>query len=131
MQVKFYNPAKTQKKSMTAGNRKGEDSYVVCDYCYMSGHLRDECYCIHGYPSLRKLFGKPRSSVIANVTASGTTVLNCIDGDYVIADVQSTAPANLQLFEGRCRQLIQMLQKMSDTKTSGLPTPSNSKNSGN
>lgn len=42
----------------------------------MPGHMKDRCYCIHGYPTWHKLFGKPktkpkflasRNSVVANV----------------------------------------------------------------
>ncbi|WOH03984.1 hypothetical protein DCAR_0623389 [Daucus carota subsp. sativus] len=55
--------------------KKGGDA-VVCDFCHMPGHLKDKCYCIHGYPSWHRLFGKPkpkpknagqRNSVVENV----------------------------------------------------------------
>lgn len=40
-------PAKPQNK-FTA--KKSFES-VICDFCHMSRHLKDKCYCIHGYPS--------------------------------------------------------------------------------
>lgn len=59
--------------------RKNNDSSNVCDYCHVSGQLKDKCYCIHGYLSWHKLFGKPkpkpkfmtsRNSVVANVSST-------------------------------------------------------------
>lgn len=52
----------------------------------MSGHLRANCFCIHGYPSWHRLFGKPKpkpkllhqkGSVVANVShANEDTMLD-------------------------------------------------------
>lgn len=97
---------------------------MVCDYCHMTRHLKNICYCIHGYPSWHKLFGKPKpqprfikekGSLIANVTTSDAGIFS--DGDSVSSGMQSGFTDNVQLSEGQCRQLIQMLQKnMSDIK---------------
>ncbi|XP_074352914.1 uncharacterized protein LOC141692072 [Apium graveolens] len=78
MMVKAYPNNKAQgTNNISYGVKKGPESSVVCDYCHMTGHLRDKCYCIHGYPSWHKLFGKPkpkpkflkeRNSVVASVS---------------------------------------------------------------
>lgn len=52
---------------------------MVCDFCHMAKNLREKCYCIHGYPSWHRLFGKPkpkpkvmtsRGAVVANITSN-------------------------------------------------------------
>lgn len=79
MNVKASYGSKPQNK----GSKKSGDSSVICDYCHMSGHLKNKCYCIHGYPSWHKLYGKPkrkskflagRTSVVANVTQTSPDV---------------------------------------------------------
>lgn len=42
------------------GNRKsGNESQVVREVCHLTGDTKEKCYCIHGYPSWHKFFGKP------------------------------------------------------------------------
>ncbi|XP_074377150.1 uncharacterized protein LOC141718671 [Apium graveolens] len=36
------------------------DSSIICEYCQMSGHLKDKCFCVVGYPSWHRLYGKPK-----------------------------------------------------------------------
>lgn len=81
MEVKQYSSVKTPNKNLPTPNRKGTYSSIVCDYCHMTGHVIERCYCIHGYPTWQKLFGKPkpkprflkeRSSVVANVSTTST-----------------------------------------------------------
>lgn len=52
MNLRISKPSKLVKRS--------PDSTVLCDFCYMSGHLKYKCYYIHGYPSWYRLFGKPK-----------------------------------------------------------------------
>lgn len=77
----------------------------------MPGHLRDKCYCIHGFPAWHKMFGKPkpkpkllspRGSVVASVVHDSSNTVS--------AGLQSSSDG-LNLSEGQCRQLITMLQK--------------------
>lgn len=123
MAVKSNYPTKQPRGGQNAF-KKTNDSSVVCDYCHMSGHLRDKCYCIHGYPSWHKLFGKPkpkpkfltnRNSVVANVTSVGSG----LDNVTTSAGLQlSQADNGLNLSEGQCHQLINMLQKNLSTAKS-------------
>lgn len=32
-------------------SKKNSNSHMYCDYCNWTGHTRDRCYKIHGYPS--------------------------------------------------------------------------------
>ncbi|KAL8116037.1 hypothetical protein AgCh_022503 [Apium graveolens] len=58
MPVKSSFTSKASNKGVST--RKITDGSMVCDFCHMSGHLKEKCYCIHGYPSWHKLFGKPK-----------------------------------------------------------------------
>lgn len=122
MAVKSY-PAKSQNRF--SQNKKSTDSSVICDYCHMTGHLKEKCYCIHGYPSWHKLFGKPkpkpkyltpRNSVVASVTQVPAVTDNNMNssGESVSACLQVSHGTNLgdmNLSENQCQQIIQMLQK--------------------
>lgn len=35
-------------------------SSLLCEFCHMTGHSKDKCFCIHGYPEWHKLYGKPK-----------------------------------------------------------------------
>lgn len=99
--------------------RKSNDVSVVCDYCHMSGHLKDKCYCIHGYPSWHQLFGKPkpkpklltpRNSVVANVIQTSTENSSSTNKTMSVGSQFSTSDG-LNLSESQCKQLISMLQR--------------------
>lgn len=123
MNVHTDNAAMTVKSTARVqpkGNfqRKITYSSIICDFCHMPGHLKDKCYCIHGYPSWHKLLGKPkpkpkylstRNSVIANVTQFAPSVVS--GSETVSAGVQMSHNESLNLSDGQCRQLIHMLQK--------------------
>lgn len=91
----------------------------------MPGHLKDNCYCIHGYPTWHKLFGKQKpkpkflttkGSVVANVTQSSAN--SGSGGDSVSTGVPLSQSDGLTLSDEQCRQLIQMLQKTMSEKSS-------------
>ena len=55
---------------MSRGNSSINMSTLVCDYCKKSGHTRDRCYKLHGYPSNPKFQKGKRTSTAANVCPS-------------------------------------------------------------
>lgn len=98
---------------------KKSDSSLICDYCHMSGHLRDKCYCIHGYPAWHRLFGKPKPNP-KYLTSSTNTVVAAVsqmptDGlagtDSVSAGLHMSDHGSLNLSDSQCHKLIQLLQK--------------------
>lgn len=123
MTVKLY-PVKPQAKSQT-NKKSSEKSSLICDFCHMSGHLKEKCYCIHGYPSWHRFFGKPkpkpknvmpRNSVVANVTQvpADSVSDNTSTGMTLSAGVQCpslTATSAMNMSDSQCQQLIQMLQQ--------------------
>lgn len=36
------------------------DPSLSCDYCHLTGHTRDKCFCLQGYPPWHKFYGKPK-----------------------------------------------------------------------
>lgn len=36
------------------------DPSLLCDFCHMQGHTRDNCFCVVGYPAWHRLYGKPK-----------------------------------------------------------------------
>lgn len=111
-------------KSQVRNNfqRKGSDSGISYEFCHMPGHVKEKCYCIHGYPSWHKLFGKPkpkpkflptRNSVVASIAQTGNST------ESVSVGLQMSSQSDLNLSESQCRQLIQMLQRtMTDSQQS-------------
>ncbi|XP_074373832.1 uncharacterized protein LOC141714199 [Apium graveolens] len=106
------------------GRRSSDIAAVVCDYCHMTGHLKDKCYCIHGYPSWHKLFGKPKpkpkllqskSAVVANVQQVSSTS-DVLDGGTVSVGLHSSVTEGMSLSDTQCQQLIHFLQKSMTVK---------------
>lgn len=119
MAVKQSGYAKPQVKTST----QKRDTYLICDFCHMTGHLKDKCYFIHGYPSWHKLFGKPKpkprlsnpkSSVMASVvqpTIPSQWSETNNDPVGLGGQAQLFSKEELNLSDGQYKQLIQLLQK--------------------
>lgn len=63
MNVKYNNLSKFKNSGTTATSQKKQLSDAIgvfCDYCQNSGHIRDKCFCLHGYPDWHRLHGKPK-----------------------------------------------------------------------
>ncbi|XP_074323717.1 uncharacterized protein LOC141660627 [Apium graveolens] len=126
MAVKSNYSGKNQQPKFNS--HKKVDSTVICDFCHISGHLKDKCYCIHDYPSWHKLFGKPkpkpkfitaRNSVVANVQTHG----NSEDTSVMVGKESVSAGlhnSGMSLTDSQCQQIIQMLQR-NMTTTVGSP----------
>lgn len=53
-----YQAGKINKRS----SQDNKDQ-LLCDFCHMTGHAKDKCYCIHGFPSWHKLYGIPSQNL--------------------------------------------------------------------
>ncbi|XP_063942380.1 uncharacterized protein LOC108207461 isoform X2 [Daucus carota subsp. sativus] len=49
------------------------ESPIYCEYCHMQGHVKDKCFCLHGYPPWHKLHGKPKPKPKHLAASSSTT----------------------------------------------------------
>lgn len=120
MAVKQYNDFGNRNSK----SKKNQDSsaVVVCDFCQASGHTKDKCFCLHGYPEWHKLFGKPkpkpksqssRGYTQANnvATNKGSSKLsgNSVEGQESGNVANSTSSAT-GFSESQCQQIMQMIQ---------------------
>ncbi|KAH0636453.1 hypothetical protein KY290_036890 [Solanum tuberosum] len=64
--------------NMIRGNSSTSRSTLFCDFCRRSGHARERCYKLHGYPPNSKFSkGKSSNSVMANMCSSETDGNDC------------------------------------------------------
>ncbi|KAL8145688.1 hypothetical protein AgCh_003726 [Apium graveolens] len=125
MNVKF-NPNFRTKGINNAGQRKTGDSAFTCDYCQMTGHSRDKCFCLHGYPEWHKMYGKPkpipRKQNAGNKSVAVAHVsLNEDKTDTSHKEHNSNATLNA-FSDTQCQQLAKMIQesiKQSQCQTHG------------
>lgn len=57
MSVKHYAQVNGRAQQSRFSNA---NSVAICDYCRMTGHLKEKYYCLHGYPSWHRLHRKPK-----------------------------------------------------------------------
>lgn len=89
----------------------------------MTGHLRATCFRIHGYSQWHRLFGEPKpkpkltyskGSIVASLvlpTESTSSGGKLTSGKGVTVGTNTSQSDNLNLTDGQCKQLIQLLQK--------------------
>lgn len=57
MNVRFSAKNKSNQKK---DEKKAVDTSLICDYCKLTGHVRDKCFALHGYPDWHRLYGQPK-----------------------------------------------------------------------
>ena len=60
MAVRAQHTSNFANKSAKSAIKKSEDFALFCDYFQLTGHTRDKCFCLHGYPDWHRLYGKPK-----------------------------------------------------------------------
>lgn len=60
MAVKPYTPNQKFDGSKAVKRESIDKSTLYCNFCKNSGHTKDTCFCVHGFPSWHRLFGKPK-----------------------------------------------------------------------
>lgn len=100
MNVKFHPPTAPNKSKQT--QRKVTDPSLHCDYCNLSGHLKEKCFALHGYPDWHRLHGQPKPKPRAP-----KRIFNAVmeTTDTVATSSGQSSP----LSDAQC-QLVQMLQ---------------------
>lgn len=87
-------------------NRKVVDSSVDCDSCKRTGHLKEKCFVLHGYPNWHSLYGQPKPKLRTNVKPKAI-----VTTDNTVTSFGMPASDNTEdLFEKQCQKLIAMLQ---------------------
>nr|XP_017219010.1 PREDICTED: uncharacterized protein LOC108196294 [Daucus carota subsp. sativus] len=98
----------TAKSKFTAKKEEKKGSDLTCDYCKMSGHTRDKCFALHGYPEWHRLHGQPKPKIRNQPNKQSTVNSAQIkpDAPESITDVKTSSA----LSETQCQQIMQMIQ---------------------
>lgn len=91
----------------------------MCDFCHMTGHTKSKCYCIHGYLSWHKLFGKPKPKPRFNSKVSSAALVTSSESSVVptVTDTGNHSLDYVSLSDGQCKQLIMYLQNSMTAST--------------
>ncbi|XP_074371895.1 uncharacterized protein LOC141712750 [Apium graveolens] len=109
MNARFiHNNNQRKSGSFRRDDRRNPDTAIECEYCHLSGHNRDKCFALHGYPEWHRLHGKPKPKIRASSTkqSAATVIIESPKTDMV----PSSTNVSDELSESQCHQLIQMLQ---------------------
>lgn len=111
-----HQPAKTPGVIKRNFSENAKD--IQCDYCHQTGHARDKCFCLHGYPQWHKMYGKPKPK--PKFLQTKTTIANAVqvDSEKSAAESFTTAQTDTSvasisscgLSSSQYNQLLQMLQ---------------------
>ncbi|KAH0715981.1 hypothetical protein KY285_008848 [Solanum tuberosum] len=85
------------------GNSSTGRSSLFCDFCKKTGHTKDRCYKLHGYPTNSKFSKGKSSNSAANVCASEVDRNQCEDDN----ELSKQMPLNLS--KGQYEQLLNLL----------------------
>lgn len=116
MSVRNSLPQQHKSKSGKGASRPSSENRMnlQCDYCNMSGHTRDKCFCLHGYPDWHKLYGqpKPKPRSAHSVVKTSSPVMFDQTSTPPVPTVSNTASTNnSQLSEDQYKQILQYVQK--------------------
>ncbi|XP_074350686.1 uncharacterized protein LOC141690015 [Apium graveolens] len=104
-----YNSNQSFQGGVKKVSSEADVASIVCDFCHMTGHTREKCFCLHGYPEWHRLRGQPKlkprvvnrypavSKKVVNVMASGFDSNTNVESGSVFTDAQ-------------CQQLTKMIQ---------------------
>ncbi|XP_074365665.1 uncharacterized protein LOC141706743 [Apium graveolens] len=133
MNVKFNANFKT-KGINNAGQRKTGDSAFTCDYCQMTGHSRDKCFCLHGYPEWHKIYGKPKPKPRKQNAGNKSVAVAHVSLNEDKTDTshkEHNSNATLNAFsDTQCQQLAKMIQESITQSQCQTPGSSNAHMSG-
>ncbi|XP_074372026.1 uncharacterized protein LOC141712832 [Apium graveolens] len=104
---KSYDNQRGGLKSGRQSNVKKPENAEICDFCQMSGHSRDKCFCVHSYPPWHRLHGKPKPKPKHQVKASHAYNVNTTPSESVTA---VKAPDTARFTNAQCQQLMTMIQ---------------------
>lgn len=115
MNARFSQSSNSNKSKLLNKRDDRKNNDVVYDYCKYTGHSKEKCFALHGYPEWHILYGQPKPKPKFNnnkKSAVTSTQINHSKAD-VKDDVLSTTTRGAvgdNLSDIQCQQLIQMLQ---------------------
>lgn len=124
MNVKYNHLEKFRNSASNTGTqKKSSDTSVFCDYCQNTGHAKEKCFCLHGYPDWHRLHGKPKpkprrfsnsgtgngnikSAVNVSTIANSSSVMQ---GDSKVDSVSVKDSGTFS--DAQCQQLSKLIQE--------------------
>ncbi|KAK0591293.1 hypothetical protein LWI29_038100 [Acer saccharum] len=106
-------------RTYNSGKAKGERP--VCAYCGITGHTKDKCYKLHGFPPGFKFRnGNGRSSSNASAQSNFKPSINQTSSDVIEVVPSQFTPSNAVtgLSSDQCQQLIALLSSQLHTSSS-------------
>lgn len=98
--------------------------FVVCEHCKYTGHTKDTCFVIHGYPEWHKNYGQPKPKLRVRIPQANSA--SACTEDNKSSDASCSTDS---LSDSQCQQLIQMLQSKLKPSAACAPWISTSSNS--
>lgn len=140
--VKYNNLSKFKNtgQSTTSFPQKKQSSDAYCDYCNTAGHVREKCFCLHGYPDWHKLYGKPKpkprkpysSQAPASVLKSAAQVSTQLPvAGSTENSTDSVVKQTMPFTDAQCQQLSKMIQDSIRQTQNWSMNPSTSQMTGN
>ncbi|XP_074367095.1 uncharacterized protein LOC141707685 isoform X2 [Apium graveolens] len=118
MNVKYKNLSKFKNSGHGLNAQKRQTSDIVtayCDFCQNSGHTRDKCFCLHGYPQWHGLHGNPKPKPKKLSTSGVKSAAQITVGHDVAAGSQihmdNSAKDSVTFSEPQCLQLSKVIQE--------------------
>ncbi|KAK0597011.1 hypothetical protein LWI29_020955 [Acer saccharum] len=106
-------------RTYNSGKAKGERP--ICAYCGITGHTKDKCYKLHGFPPGFKFRnGNGRSSSNVSAHSNFKPSINQTSSDVIEAVPSQFTPSNAVtgLSSNQCQQLIALLSSKLHTTSS-------------
>lgn len=111
MNVRF-NPTNSGNKSKFV--KKGSDSSTVCDHCKLTGHSKDKCFVLHGYPEWDLLHGQPKPKLRTNASKHTNSNVNAsspaVQLNANATTSQTSSTARVDLSEQQYQKMLDMFQ---------------------
>lgn len=113
MNVRFAGSKPRSSANPKKYSTDNANSVLVCDFCQMSGHSKDKCFCIYGYPERHKLYGKPKPKprLAAGSKKTAAHVQSNAEKNVVSSDVSTPdMQGNTGFTATQCDQIAMMIQ---------------------
>ncbi|XP_074375010.1 uncharacterized protein LOC141716718 [Apium graveolens] len=101
--------------------KNNTDSTLFCEVCHMQGHSKEKCFCVVGYPSWHRLFGKPKpkprfsapqrtSAAHVAMTSSDSNIKSGATGTTGVGSQDGSGINSHGLSDSQFNHLVQLLQ---------------------
>lgn len=109
--------------SLGSSTLKKSDSSVICEYCHLQGHTKDICFCVVGYPSWHRLYGKPKQKPKFSSSKSAAQVAIQVQPSECGTTSEISGKEECGLSDTQYKHLLQMLQtSLKTTSTDSFMT---------